>query len=168
MEGFTGGGIHWDTQADVLARARNARQSEQLPDKGVHHDSTNISFLFFQQIAMLQSWWAQSEAKWKKGLTNRFLFSAGRRPIECKTPDGVVEAIKVYLVNMLKVCVRNFGHAHRPRAPLRLPAAAEEAMREARAMRECWRKRSFSATPAFCTGCSKRHDARKDRSMDDT
>ena len=134
LEGSTGGGIHWDTQADVLSRARNARKQEQVPDKGVHHDSTNISFLFFQQISMLQSWWAQSEARWKKGLTNRFLFSAGRRPVECQVADGLVDSIKSYLVDMLKWCARNFGYAHRPRAPVHLPSAAREALKEARAI----------------------------------
>ena len=39
--------------------------------KALHHDSTNFAFVLFQQVSMLQSWWAQGEARWKKGLTQQ-------------------------------------------------------------------------------------------------
>lgn len=134
LEGATGGAIHWTTQADVLAKQRNARQAEQVVDKSVHHTSTNLSFVFFQQISMLQSWWAQGEARWKKGLTNRFLFSAGRRPVEVGAVRGAAQKIQEYLVLLLRTVAKHFGCGSRPARPFRLPPAAASSFLEARAI----------------------------------
>ena len=134
LEGASGGAIHWDTQESVLNRARNARCQEQLPDKGVHHDSTNFAFVLFQQVSMLQSWWAQGEARWKKGLTNRFLFSTGRRPIECPVAPGMTQKLRKYLVNFLRKVAKQYGAAEQPRAAWKLQPAVHDAFLEARAI----------------------------------
>ena len=134
LEGASGGAIHWDTQESVLNRAKNARSNEQLPEKGVHHDSTNFAFVLFQQVSMLQSWWAQGEARWKKGLTNRFLFSTGRRPIESPVAPGMVGKLRAFLVRLLKHVARNYGAGQRPGSPWTLSPVARSAFLEARAI----------------------------------
>ena len=52
LEGANGGGLHWDTQADVLGRAKSARSGESLPDNAVHQSSTNIGLVFLQQVCL--------------------------------------------------------------------------------------------------------------------
>ena len=134
LEGASGGAIHWDTQESVLNRAKNARQLEQASEKGVHHDSTNFAFVLFQQVSMLQSWWAQGEAKWKKGLTNRFLFSTGRRPTEVPAFAGTKAKLTSYLGRLLRSFCRHLGQAKTFVHPWKLTAPVHEAFLEARAI----------------------------------
>ena len=59
LEGAAGGALHWDTQESVLNKAKNARKNEQFQDKSVHWTSTDLGFVFFQQVSVLQ-WWCLS------------------------------------------------------------------------------------------------------------
>ena len=134
LEGASGGAIHWDTQESVLNRAKNARQLEQVNEKGVHHESTNFAFVLFQQVSMLQSWWAQGEAKWKKGLTNRFLFSTGRRPTELPAFPGTKRKLTLYLGRLLRCFCRHLGQGKVFLQPWQLAPPVQVAFREARAV----------------------------------
>ena len=133
LEAAGGGAIHWDTQESVLNKAKNARRTEQLQDKGVHWEQTNFAFIFFQQVAMLQCWWAQAEAKWKKGLTNRFLFSTGRRPLETPCPTGMVETLRRYLVDIMKLVAQTLGQSRSQNFIWKPVPEVEKAFREVRA-----------------------------------
>ena len=79
LESANGGSYHWDVQENVKNRKKKQADEDKTSNDGVHFERTNINLLIFQQKSILQNWWAQTEARWKQGLANRFLFSSGRR-----------------------------------------------------------------------------------------
>ena len=134
LEGANGGAIHWDTQADVLSRPRNGRGGEPVVDKGVHHQSTNLAIVMYQQISMLQNWWAQAEARYKKGLANRFVFSTGRRPVEVPMPKGMRVKLEGFLSRAIRVFTHRWGCMSKPGQVWQVEATVREAFLEARAI----------------------------------
>ena len=82
---------------------------------------------------MLQSWWAQGEAKWKKGLTNRLLFSTGRRPTEVPAVPGTEAKRISYFGRLLRSFCRHLGQAKTFVQPWKLTAPVHEAFLGARA-----------------------------------
>jgi hypothetical protein len=112
LETAHGGSYHWDTQADVLGRKKLARKEEAADgkqDNGVHFDSTNVGCLYFQQPCVLQTWWAQAEARFKVGLANRFVFSSSRRVTQVMLPEGLRRKMELVLEELFACIIRHHG-----------------------------------------------------------
>ena len=59
LEASNGKAYFWETQKDVLAQKKKARLSADddvgaVEDNGVRFDTTNITFLMFQQLTVMQ------------------------------------------------------------------------------------------------------------------
>ena len=55
-------------QVNVKSRKKKQKGDEECEvDQGVQFE-TNIAFLIFQQHSVMQNWWAQTEARFKRGL----------------------------------------------------------------------------------------------------
>lgn len=104
LETASGGEYHWDCQMDVMSRRKKQKdeQPEGDDEEKCHFGRTNVNFLIFQQKSVFQNWWAQSEARFKRGLANRFLFSSGRRVTQQAGYDGVSEHIGKFITAFIR------------------------------------------------------------------
>ena len=125
-------------EADLIARAKNARNpGEEAQDKGVHFQSTNFGFIFFQQPSVMSTWWAQSEAKNKIGLANRFVFSSARRVTQLEYGVGQGVKLEEFIQSVFRLVILHFGYASAGKIPEMTWKFSEEAKRalaEARGM----------------------------------